>query len=670
MLRAGMRVLRQQMARLRFRTRLLIAGLLLQVVALGLMAGAGVALVDRHLEQEFEQRVRQFGPFMNAALVTPMAQRDYASVAAILAESRKGRGFVYLEVRDPAGRTIAREAEVHDEGAVTGAIREGRIRLELSGQALGEVDWGVSLEPIQQTREEAVRVITGISFLVLLLCLGLLVWLDRSLTRPLTQLERAARDIHAGNYELALPVDRQDDLGVLMRAFDRMRLEIERKVSELTHSEALQRRYLAETTGQKLRAEQALREVERANQAKAEFIANMSHEIRTPMNAIIGLTDLALESSFEAKQREHLTLVRSSADSLLAIINDILDFSKIDAGRVELDLKPFAPAELVESIVALHASTARLKGVAMRVQVSPRVPAALLGDSLRIGQVLNNLLSNAVKFTERGVIELQVHADAQHHKGGEQDGASDELSTDRGPCQIEFVVRDSGMGISPDKLNEVFEPFLQADNSITRRFGGTGLGLTISRRLARAMQGDLTVSSALGIGSVFSLRLSLDRARTQDLPGMAPIAISHQAPAVQSLQLLVVEDNPVNQVLARTLLERAGHQVTLAADGRQGLSCWQQGRFDAVLMDVQMPVLDGLSATREMREIERQQGRRRTPVIAMTANAMSGDRERCLAAGMDDYLSKPFRREDLSAVLARIQPALQRLSRPTAADAS
>lgn len=631
------------MDRLSLRARLLIVGLSLQAGALLLMALASLVLVDAHLRRETQQRIAQFGPFMNAALATPMAQRDYASVAAILQESREARGFDYLIVTDAAGRLIAQDGDVTLATPSSSQIIDTEVRLTLSGQLLGGLRFGLSSAPIAETRAEAARIIALVAVLVLVLCSAVLYWLESTLTQPLRQLELAARDIHAGNYEVSLPTQRQDDLGMLMRAFERMRHEIERKVTELTQSEALQRRYLAQSIEQQGRTEEALRAAEQANRARAEFIANMSHEIRTPMNAIIGLTDLALETALSSQQRDYLNLVRSSADHLLIMVNDILDFSKIDAGRLQLEQRDFSLHELAHGMVALHASSAKVKGVALTVALSPELPVRLKGDVLRIGQVLNNLLANAVKFTEQGQIALEVHAEGPASA----------------PC-VHFSVRDSGIGISADKLRDIFEPFVQADTSITRRFGGTGLGLSIARKLALALGGELLVSSVEGVGSVFTLVLPLLPAASPMAPAAEPGSDPDRGPGPDSdrshlppRRVLLVEDNPVNQMVARTLLEQQGHAVVCAADGREGLERWAEGEIDLILMDVQMPVLDGLSATRELRERERESGRPRTPVIAMTANAMSGDREACMAAGMDDYIAKPFRRDQLSSALAR-----------------
>ncbi|VXB90552.1 CHASE domain-containing protein [Massilia sp. 9I] len=393
-----------------------------------------------------------------------------------------------------------------------------------------------------------------------------------------------------------------------------------------------------------------------ANQAKSDFLSNMSHEIRTPMNSIIGMTHLALQSRPDAQLRGYLDKIFHSGQHLLGIINDILDFSKIEAGKLELATRGFMLEAVMRNVEQQLSQEASAKGLGFDLEIAPELMRPLRGDPLRLEQVLLNFAGNAVKFSEQGRILLR--ACLEHAFGPE--------------LLVRFDVQDSGIGIAPDKLASLFTPFHQADPSATRRHGGTGLGLVISKQLAELMRGEVGVDSAPGRGSTFwfTARLGLDDGAGAGL-GAAP-AIGAGPMRLDGCAVLLVEDNPFNQQVARELLEHAGAVVSVAGNGAEALDAMAQGRFDCVLMDLQMPVMDGLEATRRIRQDPQL---RDTLVIAMTANAGLEDRERCLQAGMDEFLTKPVVPELLAATIARClgrsaAPAPDLVAAPVAGDAA
>ena len=380
---------------------------------------------------------------------------------------------------------------------------------------------------------------------------------------------------------------------------------------------------------------------EAANRAKSDFLANMSHEIRTPINGILGMTGLALDAESEEERLEYMLIVRHSAESLLEIINDILDFSKIEAGKLSLEVVGFALRATIDEALRPLFMRAREKQLVARCEVADDVPDAIRCDPTRLRQILLNLVSNAVKFTACGEVVVSVTRGAASEAG----------------LSLCFAVRDSGIGIPPEKLGSIFEAFSQADTSTTRNYGGTGLGLTICQQLVRLMGGQLTLESQVGHGSTFRFTLPCE-------PDHAPAptaAPRHSAPGgldrLPALRVLLVEDHPVNQMLATRVLEKWGQTVIPALNGQVALELIARGeRFDLVLMDMQMPVMGGVEATQRIRALEIARGLQPHVIIAMTANAMQGDRETCLAAGMDDYLTKPIRQAELAEKLRALAP--------------
>ncbi|EZP30012.1 response regulator [Pseudomonas sp. RIT288] len=546
----------------------------------------------------------------------------------------------FLEVQDSANRILAyveQAADAHNRPhqveVFQAPVRLQRIALNsdffhdakasnnvTSEDYLGRVIVGLSNDAFSQRQQEILLKAGILALFALLFTFVLARRLAGSLSAPIRDIGNAVKAIQQGDYKTPLPIVDDTELGALSQHINNLAQALEQASRE-------QHQAMAQLI-------QTREEAEKANNAKSDFLAMMSHELRTPMNGVLGMLQLLETTDMTEEQIEYAALASESTEHLLKVINDILDFSRIERSELELEHIPFNLADLIGACAQSFQHSAVQRGLDLNLRIPEDMRALQVqGDPTRIRQILVNLVGNALKFTERGRVSIEAQWQSLDH----------EL------LWFTCSVRDSGIGISSESLELMFNAFQQADSSISRRYGGTGLGLPIARTLAERMGGTLRAQSEEGLGSVFTLEIPLALYK-QTLPQLAPPHAVNGNGHGEGRNVLLVEDNPVNQTVIEAMLRSLGFTVSVATDGAQAVRSAEGNDYEVILMDCRLPIIDGYEATRQIRQLP---GRGEVPIIALTANALQGDRETCLSAGMNDYLAKPFKRNDLQQILQR-----------------
>jgi signal transduction histidine kinase/ActR/RegA family two-component response regulator len=600
------------------RTQLISVGpaLLLTLLLTGFFTHSRLQDLRQEIDHTGQLMANQLAP----AAVHGVTNGDTQALENLLRATLQAPNVRFLEVRDQSENILVYVEQPRADTTSSVDVFHAPIRRagETSATYLGRVVVGMSDETFTSRQQAILLKATMLALVALLLTFFLARQLARRLARPLSAMGRTLEAIKAGDYRPSLEESDSGELGDLARHINSLAVELERSGRE--QREAMQQLI------------QTREEAEQASRAKSDFLAMMSHELRTPMNGVLGMLQLLETTEMTQEQAEYAALATESTEHLLKVINDILDFSRIERGALELERIPFSLQDLLLGSIQVFQHSAQQRGLYLRLESQPGLEDfEVRGDPTRIRQILVNLLGNALKFTEEGGIRIETRWQP----------------LDNEVLWFTCAVRDSGIGIAPERLEHMFDAFQQADTSISRRYGGTGLGLSIARTLAERMGGTLHASSEEGIGSVFTLEIPLPFSlRSEDIQAQTQNDVASGG----DQEVLLVEDNPVNQTVIEAMLRSLGYRVTLVGDGAQAVQRFDARRFSAVLMDCRLPVMDGYEATRQIRRHMPQNG---TPIIALTANALQGDREACLQAGMNDYLAKPFKRADLERVLLR-----------------